>query len=89
MIKPQLWYLYMIRCSDNSLYTGITIDVSRRFSEHLAQGKKCAKYLRGKVPLTLVYQLPVLGKREAYQLEKKFKKLSKTEKELNISEFKK
>lgn len=81
MSPSKLWYLYMIRCPDNALYIGITLDVARRFYEHVAQGKKCAKYLRGKSPLTLVYQLSVGNKREAYQLEKKLKKLSKIEKE--------
>ena len=36
----------MLRCKDNSLYTGITTDLARRIEEHLSQGEKCAKYTR-------------------------------------------
>lgn len=47
------WYVYIILCSDNSLYTGITIDPERRFRQH-ADG--CgAKYFRGRQPLKIVY----------------------------------
>ena len=53
MTKPLTWYVYIIRCSDNSLYTGITIDPERRFRQH-ADGKG-AKYFRGRRPLKIVY----------------------------------
>lgn len=39
-----MYYVYMLRCEDNSLYTGITTDLERRFEEHLTKNKKCAKY---------------------------------------------
>ncbi len=39
-----MYYTYMIRCIDNSIYTGITTDVKRRWNEHVTQGDKCAKY---------------------------------------------
>jgi DNA-3-methyladenine glycosylase I len=80
--KTKSWYVYIIRCADNSLYTGITTDVSRRFNEHQTQSKHCAKYLRGKAPLTLVFQLCVADKSSALQMEYKIKQLSKLEKEL-------
>ena len=48
------YYLYILRCGDNSLYTGITTDVARRLAAH--QSGKGAKYTRGRGPLTLVYQ---------------------------------
>lgn len=81
MRVSELWYLYMIRCFDNALYIGITLDVQRRFAEHEAQGEKCAKYLRGKYPFQLVYFVAVGDKRTAYQLERKLKKLPKLDKE--------
>ena len=71
----------MLRCSDNTLYTGITKDVARRFFEHNSQGQKCAKYLRGKHPLKLVYQQKVENKSEALKLESKIKKFSRAQKE--------
>lgn len=39
-----MYYTYMLRCQDNSIYTGITSDVERRMEEHFSQNKKCAKY---------------------------------------------
>lgn len=47
------WQVYIILCSDDSLYTGITTDVERRFAQHL--GGTGAKYFRGRSPLRLVY----------------------------------
>ena len=48
------WYLYILRCADGSLYTGITTDVERRLEEH--RSCKGAKYTRGRGPLELVYR---------------------------------
>ena len=74
----------MIRCNASSLYTGVTIDVARRFDEHQSQGQKCAKYLRGKGPLELVHFEELPDKSSAYKLEMKIKKLTKAEKERYI-----
>ena len=74
----------MIRCKLDKLYTGITTDVDRRFAEHAGNGKKCAKSLRGKSPLTLVMKKKVGSKGKALKLEAKIKKLPKTEKELLV-----
>lgn len=81
--KPAEWNLYMIRCGDGSLYTGITTDVSRRFGEHEnIDGKnKGAKALRGKKPLTLVYQIAVSNRSGALKLEHRIKQLNKKAKE--------
>ena len=76
-----MWYLYMVRCSDSSLYTGIATDVARRFTEHAAQGKRAAKYLRGKDPLALVIAVEVGSRAEASRLEAKVKRLAKIDKE--------
>jgi len=78
------WYVYMIRCHDGSLYTGISNDVSRRFEKHLEMGKQGAKYLRGKGPLKLVFQQKIGSKSSALKMEQKIKKLSKSQKELII-----
>ncbi len=82
MLTTNKWYVYIIRCCDNALYTGITTDVSRRFNEHNAQSSKAAKYLRGKLPLKLVFQLQVENKSVALKIEHKIKALSKKDKEL-------
>ena len=81
----QLWYLYMVRCRNNSLYTGITTDVKRRFTEHTVQKNKCAKYLRGKAPLVLVYVDLVGSYSVALTLERYVKRLSKSAKEKLIA----
>ncbi|MBI9086073.1 MAG: GIY-YIG nuclease family protein [Desulfobacterales bacterium] len=73
------WYLYMIRCRDNSLYTGIAIDVARRLTEH--QSGKGAKYLRGRSPLKLVFETRVGSRGEALKIEQRVKKLPKHKKE--------
>ena len=75
------WHLYLIRCSDGSLYTGITTDVARRFAEHQGNGDTGAKYLRGRGPLVLVFQKKLGGRSLALGVENKVKKLSKDRKE--------
>ena len=79
MINEQTWYLYMIRCRGDKLYTGITTDISRRFAEH--QSGKGAKFLRGKAPLALVFQHTVGTHSQALKLELWLKKQSKSSKE--------
>jgi putative endonuclease len=81
MKKSSCWSLYLIRCVDQSLYIGITTDVNRRFREHCTQGKQCAKYLRGRTPLSLVFCAEVGTKVQASRLEYRLKQLPKTKKE--------
>jgi putative endonuclease len=73
------WYIYLIRCKDGALYTGITTNVARRFAEH--QKGKGAKYLRGRGPLTPVFQKKMGSKNLALAVESKVKKLTKAKKE--------
>ncbi len=75
------WHLYLIRCHDGSLYTGITTDVARRFAEHQGNGNAGAKYLRGRGPLLLVFQKKLGSRSLALGVESKVKKLSKARKE--------
>ncbi len=75
------WHLYLIRCRDGSLYTGITTDVARRFAKHLEGKGAGAKYLRGRAPLTLVYQTELGHRSLALSVESKLKKLPKARKE--------
>lgn len=78
------WYLYMIRCHDGTLYTGISNDVTLRFEKHREMGKQGAKYLRGRDPLDLVFQKKIGSKSLALKMEQKIKKLSKSRKETII-----
>jgi putative endonuclease len=73
-----------VRCNDDSLYTGITSNVQRRFLEHQQQNGKCAKYLRGKAPLTLLFSQAIGTRSEALKMEHVIKALSKDKKEILI-----
>ncbi|MDQ6992987.1 MAG: GIY-YIG nuclease family protein [Mariprofundus sp.] len=74
-----VWHLYLIRCPGGQLYTGISTDIARRFTQH--QAGKGAKYLRGKAPLSLVFQQIIGTHSEALRAESIIKKLSKDKKE--------
>lgn len=75
-MAESVWWVYMIRCGDGSLYTGIATDVERRFSEHEGQGPKSAKYVRGRLPLKIVYRAEVGSRSEASKEEIRIKALS-------------
>ena len=75
------WYVYIIKCSDATLYTGVTTDIERRFREH-KEGKTGAKYTRGRFPLEVVYTETCASRSEAQKREAVIKKLTKKEKEL-------
>ena len=75
------WSVYIVRCSDDSLYTGVATDVERRVEEHQSQGPKAAKYVRGRVPLELVYTRLLGTRSDAMSEEWRIKQLSKLEKE--------
>lgn len=76
----KLWSVYIIRCGDGTLYTGITTDVIRRFEEHSSGSPKSAKYLRGRVPLALVYTREMGTQSEALLEERRIKRLSREQK---------
>ena len=80
--KPSDWFLYMVRCKNGQIYTGISTDVERRLAEH--QAGKGAKYLRGKSPLKLVYQKKIGSRSEALKAEIVIKNMSKSDKEIII-----
>lgn len=79
-------YVYMIRCQDDSLYTGYTNNIERRIQMH--EAGKGAKYTRGKGPFVLEFCQEYLTKKEAMQSEYAIKQLSKREKERLIQEGK-
>ncbi|MBW3163148.1 GIY-YIG nuclease family protein [Ferrimonas balearica] len=79
------WFLYLVRTRSGHLYTGITTDVERRFAEHQAGAPKGARALRGKGPLTLVYQSPAGSRSDALKAEYRIKQLSKSAKEALVS----
>lgn len=77
MDKP--WYLYILRCGDGTLYTGITTDVEKRLEAHRAG--KGAKYTRGRCPLEVVYREACATHSDALKRELEIKALSRAEKQ--------
>lgn len=76
------WYVYMLRCRDNSLYTGYTDDVARRAAVHNAG--KGAKYTKARLPVSVVYQEECPDKSSALKREYAIKQLTKAQKEALI-----
>ena len=77
------WCVYMLRCSDNSLYTGITNDLDRRLQAHNT-GRAGARYTRSRRPVELVYQESQPSKSAALKREHELRQLSKLQKEAFI-----
>ena len=73
------WFVYILRCGDGTLYTGVTDDVQRRLAAHRAG--RGAKYTRGRGPLELVYTQEQPDKPAALRRELQIKKLSRPQKE--------
>ncbi|GAY73134.1 putative endonuclease containing a URI domain [Lentilactobacillus kosonis] len=74
--------MYVLLCEDNTLYTGYTDDVIRRFKTH--QAGKGAKYTRAHKPVEILYQEEFFTKHDAMSAEYHFKKLTRTKKMLYI-----
>ena len=74
-----MYYTYMVRCSDDTLYTGYTDDVEKRIKVH--NSGKGAKYTRSRLPVELVYFKEFETKSEAMSEEYRIKQLKRTEKE--------
>ena len=72
------WYVYLLRCGDGTLYTGMTDDIPRRLAAHRAG--RGAKYTRGRSPLELVYWEKQPDKSSALRREAQIKKLSRQKK---------
>jgi putative endonuclease len=76
--------VYIVRCADGSLYTGIAIDVARRIDEH-ERGRRGARYLRGRGPLKLEFAERVGDRGAATRIEHRLKRLAKPDKERLIA----
>lgn len=76
------WLVYIILCSDDTFYTGITTDLQRRFDQHAAG--RGAKYFRGRQPLQVVYQESGHTRSSASMREAEIKSLARTEKSILI-----
>ena len=82
-----IWFVYMLRCKDNSIYTGITNNLDNRIETHMSGNG--SKYLRGRLPVELIYKEDFSSRSSASKREIEVKKLNKKEKELLIKYAKK
>lgn len=82
VLTPQLagWTVYIVRCADGSLYTGIAKDVARRVAEHNSNGPLAANYTRARRPVVLVYREAAATRSAAGKRESQIKKMSRQQK---------
>ena len=78
-----MYYLYILKCADDTLYTGITTDLDRRILEHNTSPKG-SKYTKARRPVTLVYQKKFRDRSKASVAEAKIKKIGRNEKQMLI-----
>ena len=79
------WWVYLIRCGDKSLYTGISTDPERRLRQHLGELKGGARSLRGRKPLELVYREMAGDRSDASRRERVIKSMSHRAKEALVA----
>jgi len=80
---PNTWFVYIVQCSDDTLYTGICCDVQRRIHEH-NKLKSAARYTRNRRPVKLIYREQVACRRTTAQREHRIKKMKTEEKQALI-----
>lgn len=79
------WFVYMVRCADGTLYTGIANDVERRVNEHNGDGRPGARYTRARRPVQLVYREARANRSEAARREYEIRRLRRRDKEALIA----
>lgn len=80
--KPKRWLLYILKCKDNTFYTGITNDLARRVEQHNAG--TASRYTRSRRPVRVMHQEPCRNKSFALKKEHAIKSLTRTEKDTYI-----
>ena len=78
--NPPSWYVYILRCSDDTYYTGITTDIERRLAEHNS-GDSATRYTRTRRPVRLVYLEPATDRSSATTRENRIKRMTRKGKE--------
>lgn len=84
--RRRRWSVYLVRCGDGALYTGIATDVARRLEEHQAGGPRAARFLRGRGPLRVVFERRLGSQALALRVERAVKRLPKRAKETLVAE---
>jgi len=82
-VKADAWFVYLLRCADDSLYTGITKDVKRRTEQHNAG--TASRYTRTRLPVQLEYQEPHATRSSALKREAEIKAMARLDKESLIT----
>lgn len=77
---PDTWFVYLLRCSDDTLYTGVTTDVPRRLDEHNNDDRLGARYTRARRPVALLHCEPAASRSDACKREAAIRKLSRAAK---------
>lgn len=77
--KSKVWHVYIVRCADDTLYTGVAVDVAARVAQHSAGTG--AKYTRARAPVTLVWSSRARSRSAACKREYAIKQLSRARKE--------
>jgi predicted GIY-YIG superfamily endonuclease len=80
--KPVTWLLYLLKCRDNTMYTGITNDLPRRITQH--NNGTASRYTRSRLPVKLIFSEPCLNRSQALKKEYAIKQLSRKEKKAYI-----
>lgn len=75
------WTVYILRCADGSLYTGMTRDVARRVEEHNSSGLLAARYTRARRPVVLVYREAAATRSAACRREYRIKQMTRADKQ--------
>ena len=78
------WFVYILRCGDGSLYTGVTTDPQRRLRQHRGEIKGGARYTRARMPIDMVYLEPRSNRSDATKREAQIKRLKVKDKEALI-----
>lgn len=80
------WYVYILRCADDTLYTGVTTDPERRLREHNGELKGGARYTRARQPVSMVWQEVHDSRSDACKREAQIKRIPKSAKEKLIAQ---
>ena len=83
--RPPPWIVYIVQCSDGTLYTGVTTDLVRRLREHNGQGSRGARFTAARRPVTPVYYARATNRSAAGKREAAIKKLTRRQKLALIS----
>ena len=84
-----MWFVYMVHCADNTLYTGVTNNILRRLEEHNKSNRIGSKYVRARRPVRLVFKEKMKTRSQALRREAEIKKLSREVKVMIIKNYSK